>query len=80
MILSHLKNGENKENDPIINQYILSDENVKNKIIEEYLEKLNSSKPPHIMSSKEGERLSSVKPDSPKTLAEAKDVVRKMFS
>ena len=80
VILSHIKNSENKQNDPIINQYILSDENVKNKIIEEYLEKLNSSKPPHIMSSKEGERLSSVRLDSPKTLAEAKEMVNKMFS
>ena len=80
VILSHIKNTENKQDDPIINQYILSDENVKNKIIEDYLEKLDASKPPVVMSSRLGEKLSSVQPDKPKSLKEAKDMVNKMFS
>lgn len=80
VILSHIKQGDDKSNDPIINQYILNDEKVKNKIIENYLTELNSSRPPVMMSSQLGERLSDVKPDSPKTLAEAKELVGKMFS
>ena len=51
-----------------------------NKILEEYLTSLNNSKPPIIISSQSGERLSSVIEDSPKTLAEAKKLVDKMFS
>ena len=79
VLLSHIKEG-NKTSDPIINQYVLSDENVRNKILEEYLTSLNNSKPPIIISSQSGERLSSVIEDSPKTLAEAKKLVDKMFS
>ncbi len=79
VLLSHLKEGE-KVSDPIINQYVLSDENVRNKVIEDYLTSLNNSKPPLIMSSKSGERLSGVMTDSPKTLADAKRLVNKMFS
>jgi len=79
VVLNHLKEGD-KLSDPIINQYVLSDENVKNKIIENYLIDLKNLKPPIVMSSSGGERLSSVKPDKPKTLAEAKSLVDKMFS
>lgn len=80
VILSHIKGGDDKVNDPIINQYILNDEKVKNKIIESYLDELSSSKPPVMMSSQSGERLSDIRPDSPKTLEEAKIIVGKMFS
>lgn len=79
VLLSHLKEG-NKLSDPIINQYVLSDKDVKNKIIEEYLIDLNNSKPPVVITSQSGERLSSIQQDSPKTLAEAKMIVDKMFS
>ena len=80
VILSHIKQNDDKSNDPIINQYILSDEKVKNKIIENYLTELSTSRPPVMISSQSGERLSDIKPDSPKTLAEAKEMVGKMFS
>ena len=80
VIFSHIKSEDDKSKDPLINQYILNDEKVKNKIIEDYLTQLNSSRPPVMMSSQSGERLSDVKPDSPKTLAEAKELVGKMFS
>ena len=78
VVLSHLKEGS--LSDTIINQYVLSDEKVKNKIIEEYLTGLTNSNPPIIMSSQSGERLSGVLPDSPKSLAEAKRIMSKMFS
>ena len=79
VVLNHLKQGD-KLSDPIINQYVLSDENVKNKIIENYIEGITKSKPPITISSREGSRVSSVKPDTPKTLADAKRLVDKMFS
>lgn len=79
VILSHLKDGD-KLSDPIINQYVLSDEKVRNRIVEDYLISLNNSKPPIIISSQSGERLSGVMPDSPRTLADAKKMVDEMFS
>lgn len=79
VLLEHLKR-QDKLSDPILSQYILNDENVRNKILEEYLKNLNNSKPPVLISSQSGERLSGYIPDSPKTLDEAKKIVNKMFS
>lgn len=79
VLLSHLKEGD-KVSDPLINQYVLSDENVRNKIIESYLHDLNNSKPPITISSRSGDRVASAPPERPKTLAEAKRLVDKMFS
>lgn len=79
VLMKNLKE-KNASSDPIINQYVLSDERVRNKIIEDYLISLNNSQPPIVISSQSGERLSGVMPDSPKTLAEAKKRVEKMFS
>ena len=66
--------------DTIVNQYVLSDENVKKKIIEEYLSQLKNNQPPKVMPSQGGVSVSGVLPDRPSTLAEAKKIVDKMFS
>ena len=79
IVLSHVKNDDKKTDDPIINQYILKDEKLKNKIIEIYLNELNSTKPP-VMISSQGERISTVTETTPANLAEAKERVKKMFS
>lgn len=79
IVLSHVKNDDKKTDDPIINQYILKDEKLKNKIIELYLNELNSAKPPVVISS-QGERVSAVTEDIPQNLAQAKERVKKMFS
>ena len=79
IVLSHVKNDDKKTDDPIINQYILKDEKLKNKIIEIYLNELNSTKPP-VMISSQGERISTVTETAPANLAEAKERVKKMFS
>ena len=78
VILSHIKT--KKIGDQIIDEYVLSNEQIKNKIIENYLSELSKQKPPLVMSSQGGERVSGVLPDSPKTLAEAKKIVNNMFS
>lgn len=78
VLLKNIK--ENSSSDPMINQYVLTDENIKNKIINDYFINLNKSQPPIVISSQSGERLSGVQPDSPKTLAEAKKRLEKMFS
>ena len=77
VLLDHLKAGDDEQ---VINQYVLSNESVKNKIIESYLQELSSSKPPVVMSSQSGERVSGVIPDAPKSLSDAKKLVNKMFS
>ena len=77
VVLSHLK--ENKTGDPIINHYVLSNEGVKNQIIENYLTELTKSRPPLVIST-QGEKVSGVLPDSPRTLDEAKRIVNNMFS
>ena len=78
-ILNHLNNDKNNSSDPLINQYVLSNEELKNKVIEDYLERLKGANSPYIMSSSGGERLSSVLPDNPTSLEEAKVLTRKMF-
>lgn len=79
VLLNHLKEGD-KISDPIINQYVLSDENVRNKIIESYLKDITKAKPPITISSRMGDRVSSAPTENPKTLADAKRLVDKMFS
>ena len=79
ILLNRLREGD-KISDPIINQYVLSDENVRNKIIENYIHQLNNAKPPITISSRAGERVVSAPPERPKTLADAKKLVDKMFS
>ena len=79
VVANHL-NDSNKAGDPIINEYVLSDENVRNKIIESYIQKLSSSQPPLTLSSSRGQSVAQVMPDRPQTLADAKKIVDQMFS
>ncbi len=79
VLLNSFKEKDEKSNQ-IINQYVLSNENVKNKIIENYLQELSQAKSPMVISSQSGERVSGIIPDAPKTLKEAKNLVNKMFS
>lgn len=78
VMLAHLKSQD--PSDLIVNQYVASDERIKNKIIQDYLLQLNEGKPPKTLSSNSGQRLSSVIPDNPLTLEDAKKLVGKMFS
>ncbi len=78
VVLGHL-NAEQKTSDPIVNNYVLSDENVRKKVIQEYLSDLAKHKPPQVISSAGGERVSSISPDTPTSLSEAKEMLRRMF-
>lgn len=77
VVLNHIKV---KQSDPLISRYVLTSDDVKNKIIENYLNELVNQKPPYVISSQGGQRVSGVIPDSPKTLEEAKKLVNNMFS
>lgn len=78
-VLNRLKSDENNSSDPLINEYVLSNEELKNKVIEDYLERLKGTNVPYMMTSSSGERLYNVVPDAPASLEEARDLTRKMF-
>ena len=78
VVLSHV--ASRSASDPIINRYILSSDEIKEKIVENYLDALKKQNSPIIISSNKGERVSSTKPDTPTSLKEAKSLVEKMFS
>ena len=80
VVLDHLTGTKPKASDPIVNKYVLSDEQVRNQVIQEYLNNLEKHKPPYVISSQGGERVSSLSPDTPSSLAEAKEIVSKMFN
>ncbi len=80
-VLSKLStNNENYSSDPIAIKYIFRDENVRNKIIENYIKELNNSKPPVVMSKQSGQVVAEQKPVTPTSLKEAKHLVEEMFS
>ena len=78
-VLNRLKNDEKNSSDPLINQYVLSNDELKGKVIEDYLERLKGQQTPYVMSSSSGERLSGTIPETPSSLEEAKKLTRKMF-
>lgn len=78
VVLRHV--ASQKIEDPIINRYLLSSDELKQKIVENYLDALKEQNCPIIISSQKGERVSSVTPDTPQSLKEAKIMVEKMFS
>ena len=80
VVLDHLTGTKPKASDPIVNKYVLSDEQVRNQVIQEYLNNLEKHKPPYVISSQGGERVSSLSPGTPSSLAEAKEIVSKMFN
>ena len=80
VVLDHLTGSKQKAGDPIVNKYVLSDEQVRNQVIQEYLNDLEKHKPPYVISSQGGERVSSIRPGTPSSLAEAKEIVSKMFN
>ena len=78
LVLSRLSRGDTR--DPIVEKFVLSSDELKNKIVENYLSALSAQKPPLVISSQKGERVSSTVPDTPSSLIDAKKVVEKMFS
>ena len=80
-ILSKLSsNNDRYIEDPVVNKYLFKDENVRNKIIENYIKELNFKKPPVVMSNQSGQRVAEQKPATPSSLSEAKKLVEDMFS
>jgi hypothetical protein len=80
-VLSKLTSNEEAYlSEPIVKKYIFDDENVRNKIIQNYIKELNFKKPPVIISNEGGQRVAEQKPATPTSLKEAKQLVEEMFS
>lgn len=71
---------EQKLNDPFIKKHVFYDEKFRNKVIESYMQDLNSKKPPVLLKTERGERATKLEPVAPTTLKEAKKLVEDMFS
>ena len=80
-VLSKLTSDEDAYlSEPIVKKYIFEDENVRNKILENYIKELNFKKPPVMISNQSGQRVAEQKPATPTSLKEAKQLVEDMFS
>ena len=70
----------NPKSEPLVKNFILKDENLKNLVIENYVQQLQNQNAPIIMSSGTGERVTKVVTPKPDTFEDAKRVVLDMFS
>ena len=81
VVFETLKSKDNlKYESPIFKKYVFDDEQLKNKVIEIYLEELKANKPPIVINSDSGQQISKIDPVAPKSLKEAKKLMEEMFS
>jgi len=73
-------NNSQKYDSPIFKKYVFEDEELKNKVIEIYMKELNANKPPILLNSDSGQRVTKIEPAAPTSLKEAKKMVEDMFS
>ncbi len=66
------------EDEKFLNEYIYSNQNIKDKIISDYVEQLSSKSTPPLITKSFGSSLASTS-SKPKTLKEIKELVEKMF-
>ena len=81
IVMDTLKSKDSqKYESPIFKKYVFDDEQLKNKVIEIYLEELKANKPPVVLNSDSGQQISKIDPVAPKSLKEAKRLMEDMFS
>ncbi len=78
IFLSHIT--ERKDGDPIVDRYILSNDAIQEKVVQNYLNALKQQNSPLVISSQGGQRVSSVANDTPSSLQDAREMMEKMFS
>lgn len=66
---------QNKEKEPMVQNFVLNDEKIKNLIIEDYVKQLQAKKTPIVMSSEKGETVTKVSVKKPDSFERAKQVV-----
>lgn len=64
----------NKANEPMVQDFILKDEKIKNLVIENYMKDLAQNKTPFVMSSETGERVAEVATQKPDSFEKAKEI------
>ena len=64
-------------NQEFLEKYVYQDENIKNTIVERYLEELENTRPPKAISSRG--KITLTPPDRPKSIAEAGNVIKSML-
>ncbi len=72
--------GPNMAKEPLVKNLILKDEELKNLVVENYVEQLKNQKTPVVMASGSGERVTKVVAPKPDSFEQAKKVVLDMFS
>ncbi len=70
----------NKANEPLVQEYILKDEKIKNLVVQNYLRGLEENKSPLVMSSEAGERVARIATPKPDTFEDAKKVALDFLS
>ncbi len=79
IVLDHIKSKACVQ-DKIVDKYVLSDENVKNIVIQNYLNSLKENSSPIVISSKKGERVSDLSSDTPASLNDARIMMERLFN
>lgn len=79
-ILYEKLSGPNIAKEPLVKNLILKDEELKNLVIENYVEQIKKQNTPIVMSSNSGERVTKVVAPKPDSFEEAKKVVLDLFS
>ena len=72
--------GPNKAKEPIVQNLVLKDEELKNLVIENYMKQLQEQKIPVIMSSNSGERVTKTVAPKPDSFEQAKKIVLDLLS
>ena len=71
---------ENKSQEPIVRDFILNDEELKNLVIENYVKEISSKKTPTLFTSHSGEKLTKPTVEKPDTFEQAKNIVLDLLS
>ncbi len=78
IVLDHIKNPFD-DGDKIVDKYVLENQNVRDKIIQDYINSLNKTLVPKVISSGQGQRVSDITTGTPASLSEAKKMMKRMF-
>lgn len=80
VMVENLASGASKLDNPIVKKYVVQDDELRNYVIETYMQNLKQNQPPYLISGDKGEKVTGQKPATPMSLKDAKKMVEEMFS
>lgn len=80
VMVENLASGGSKLDNPIVKKYVVQDDELRNYVIETYMQNLKQNQPPYLISGDKGEKVTGQKPATPMSLKDAKKMVEEMFS